>query len=559
MQDENANQSEEQREKEIERSLLLRRIFDGLVVLAIGKELNDAYCRQFNESGYDSNFRYYDGKTAANSVSKAVVDDGQLLAFSNKYRDKLSSYRDFFGKFYTYYAEKKELKLESSWPSFEQKLNSLFAKHSAATYAILKAYVELRQDYDTWSACDYDRLAYRARELAGKGWKRALIALEIAGIVEKRGSGRRPGERSIPLELIPLVERVLAGWTTPSMNHETRTEIERDFVTKGKAMKHEGPREIWDLFICHASEDKDEVARPLADRLTAKGLRVWYDEFTLTLGDSLSRSIDHGLASSRFGIVILSQSFFHKEWPKRELDGLVAKEMSSGKVILPIWHKVDKDYVLQYSPTLADKLAVLTDQGLDKVVAEVFKALDKDRWLKEQHETSDADLDQESRQPKTNEIMDRTEQGKLGEFPRIDVDLWQQANLPGRGLQRNSFPHVGTIFINHGENVLKLDVVATVFLGKEQIGRVTGDIHGYYSGRTSIEVIPHTMFWGNFGIQDLCVASSEILRVQLDIQAADEQGKKYKPLCYCYTYDRKNNEWFLEPTGCRDLIKKRPP
>jgi hypothetical protein len=552
---ESANQSNEQREKETERALLLRRIFDGLAVLAIGKELNDAYCRQFNESGYNSNYRYYDGKIAADSVSKALVDDGQLLAFGNKYKDKLSSYRDFFGKFYTYCAEKKELKPESSWPSLEQKLNNLFAKHSVETYAVLKAYIELRQDYDTWSACDYDRLAYRARELAGKGWKRALIALEIAGIVEKRGSGRRPGERSIPLELIPLVERVLSGWTTPSVNQKTKTEIERDFITKGKAMKREDSREIWDLFICHASEDKDEIARPLAEGLRAKGLRVWYDEFTLSLGDSLSSSIDQGLAGSRFGVVILSPSFFLKKWPRRELDGLTAKELSLGKVILPVWHKVDRDYVLNYSPVLADKLAVSTDQGLDKVVAEVLVVLDKDKRLKEQHETYRRTLTSKEQATEHEGGYGQKETREAGEFPRIDASLWQEIDLPS-GPQQASLPRVGTLFINHGESLLKLKVVATVFLGNEEIDGVTGDIHGYYSGRTPIEMLPKWKFWGNFGIQDRCVTSPEVLRVQLDIEAVDEVGKKYRQLHFCYTYDRNKNEWFLEPTRCTDLLKR---
>jgi len=138
-------------------------------------------------------------------------------------------------------------------------------------------------------------------------------------------------------------------------------------------------RETWDLFVCHASEDKNEIARPLARALTVKGLTVWYDEFTLTLGDSLSESIDHGLANSRFGIVILSPSFFGKEWPRRELDGLTAKEIRYGKTILPIWHNVDRDFVLKYSPVLAGKLAVSTDKGLDKVIDEILKAISKDR------------------------------------------------------------------------------------------------------------------------------------------------------------------------------------
>jgi hypothetical protein len=84
---------------------------------------------------------------------------------------------------------------------------------------------------------------------------------------------------------------------------------------------------MWDIFICHASEDKEAIARPLANALKQAGLDVWYDEFTLTLGDSLRRKIDHGLARSRYGAVILSPHFFAKEWPQRELDGLTTKEI----------------------------------------------------------------------------------------------------------------------------------------------------------------------------------------------------------------------------------------
>lgn len=115
-----------------------------------------------------------------------------------------------------------------------------------------------------------------------------------------------------------------------------------------------------DAFISHATEDKDSLARPLAEALRGAGFNVWYDEFALTVGDSLRRSIDRGLAGSRFGIVILSPAFFAKQWPQYELDGLVAKEVAGGKVILPLWHRVTKDDVLNYSPTLADRVALNT-------------------------------------------------------------------------------------------------------------------------------------------------------------------------------------------------------
>jgi len=70
--------------------------------------------------------------------------------------------------------------------------------------------------------------------------------------------------------------------------------------------------------------------------LRARGIRVWFDAFTLTVGDSLRRSIDDGLAKSRYGIVVVSPSFLQKQWPQRELDGLVARESAGVKVILPV-------------------------------------------------------------------------------------------------------------------------------------------------------------------------------------------------------------------------------
>jgi TIR domain len=133
-----------------------------------------------------------------------------------------------------------------------------------------------------------------------------------------------------------------------------------------------------DVFISHASEDKDDVVRPLSELLRAKGFDVWYDEFQLRVGDSLRRSIDQGLAKSRFGIVVLSPAFFAKNWPQYELDGLVQREMQGSKVILPIWHKVTKTEVINYSPSLADKLALNTATAtLDEIVSQISEVLEE--------------------------------------------------------------------------------------------------------------------------------------------------------------------------------------
>ena len=134
----------------------------------------------------------------------------------------------------------------------------------------------------------------------------------------------------------------------------------------------------WDVFICHASEDKLSVAEPLSKALSSIGLNVWYDDYTLNLGDSLHRSIDQGLRDCRFGIVILSPKFFNKEWPKRELDGLSTRELEGDKIILPIWHNVTHRDVARFSLLLADKLAISTDKGMPEVVRSILRVVRPD-------------------------------------------------------------------------------------------------------------------------------------------------------------------------------------
>lgn len=139
-------------------------------------------------------------------------------------------------------------------------------------------------------------------------------------------------------------------------------------------VRNEGNVAEWDVFISHASEDKSDIARPLYDALKKRKLRVWFDEAELRLGDSLRRKIDEGLGKSRFGVVILSRKFFEKEWPQRELDGLVATE-DRQKRILPVWHKIGHAQVARYSPTLADRLAVSSSQGIGQVADEIARAV----------------------------------------------------------------------------------------------------------------------------------------------------------------------------------------
>jgi hypothetical protein len=168
--------------------------------------------------------------------------------------------------------------------------------------------------------------------------------------------------------------RILPG-ALPAMREAPLTSVP-SLVRDHPMPVPEAGGETYDVFISHASEDKDSVVRDLANALTAEGLRVWYDEFTLRIGDSLRQKIDRGLASSRVGLVVLSPSFISKGWPNYELDGIVARSVSGEQTLLPIWHDITKQQVIDYSPSLADKVARSTGtHTVAEIAAEIAELL----------------------------------------------------------------------------------------------------------------------------------------------------------------------------------------
>lgn len=135
-----------------------------------------------------------------------------------------------------------------------------------------------------------------------------------------------------------------------------------------------------DFFISHDSRDKDDVARPLYEALISRGFKVWFDEYSLNIGDSLTESIMKGISESKHGILILSKNFLSNEkWVKFELHALMTKQVATNsKVILPVWHGIsDKDLTDNY--WLMDKLGGNTDKGIEELANKLRDAFQKNK------------------------------------------------------------------------------------------------------------------------------------------------------------------------------------
>lgn len=132
---------------------------------------------------------------------------------------------------------------------------------------------------------------------------------------------------------------------------------------------------LYDVFISHASEDKESFVVPLVESLQNSDIRVWYDSIEMQWGKSLREQIDNGIKRSKYAIIVLSKNFFAKQWPKRELDGILAKEEIDGSSPLPIWYNISKEEVYNFSPTLSGLYSLSTDKYSIEDICHSFKLI----------------------------------------------------------------------------------------------------------------------------------------------------------------------------------------
>jgi TIR domain len=130
-------------------------------------------------------------------------------------------------------------------------------------------------------------------------------------------------------------------------------------------------------FICHDSRDKVQVARPIAMGLSKLMCPVWYDEFSLKVGDRLRESIEKGLKECKKCVLVLSPQFFgNTGWTRVEFNSIFTRELIKREdFLLPVWCGVTKEQVFEYSPSLADRVAVDWSLGEEEVVRQLIRVI----------------------------------------------------------------------------------------------------------------------------------------------------------------------------------------
>lgn len=133
-------------------------------------------------------------------------------------------------------------------------------------------------------------------------------------------------------------------------------------------------------FISHDSRDKETLVRELAKKLVSLNCPVWYDEYSLKIGDNLREKIEEGIKDAPYCILILSKNFLANEkWAKSEFETIFIKELYEKKeIIIPIWHGISEDDLYKYCPKLLNRLGGNSSEGIDALAKKIATILKKD-------------------------------------------------------------------------------------------------------------------------------------------------------------------------------------
>ena len=138
-----------------------------------------------------------------------------------------------------------------------------------------------------------------------------------------------------------------------ALKREEENKAEQRYIAELEATAHIHKK--YDVFISHASKDKEEYVDELNRTIKKLGINVFYDTDVLSWGDNWKQAILNGTAESEFAIIVISRNFFEREWTEKELAEFMSKQNESGqKIVLPLLHGISRMEMLNHYPSLEE-------------------------------------------------------------------------------------------------------------------------------------------------------------------------------------------------------------
>lgn len=92
----------------------------------------------------------------------------------------------------------------------------------------------------------------------------------------------------------------------------------------------------YDVFISHASEDKETIARPIFEACARRGVKAFLDEAHIGWGEDFTKKINTALGSARTVLCVISQVSVTKEWPLAEVNTALSMDVIGQKRVVPL-------------------------------------------------------------------------------------------------------------------------------------------------------------------------------------------------------------------------------
>ena len=145
--------------------------------------------------------------------------------------------------------------------------------------------------------------------------------------------------------------------------------------------------EKYSIFVSHSSDDKVDYVDDLVEEIKSLGITVFYDTDVISWGDNLKEKIDTGLKNCELAVIVISPSYFGREWTEYEIQTLLKRQdAEKNKLIMPILYNTSKDDFVKHYPLLKDILFKYSkSQSKRKLAEELKKELDRKVGL--QHDT----------------------------------------------------------------------------------------------------------------------------------------------------------------------------
>lgn len=92
----------------------------------------------------------------------------------------------------------------------------------------------------------------------------------------------------------------------------------------------------FDVFISHASEDKETIARPIFEACAKLKIKAFLDEAHIGWGEDFTKKINTALGAARTVLCVISQTAVTKEWPLAEINTALSMDVIGQKKVVPL-------------------------------------------------------------------------------------------------------------------------------------------------------------------------------------------------------------------------------